>query len=70
LGSRLYLLDSSAGEAVPGRLTLGIVRYPPQELAVLVDDHNRLVGLRLSRRQTQERHRAVVTWLADPTAAG
>jgi hypothetical protein len=64
------LVWSMIGKDDEGRLTLGIVRCPPQELAVLVDDHNRLVGLRLSRRQAQEMHRAVVTWLADPTAAG
>jgi hypothetical protein len=63
------LVWSMMGKDDEGRLTLGLVRCPPQELAVLVDDHDRLVGLRLSRRQAQEMHRAVVTWLADPTAA-
>jgi hypothetical protein len=64
------LVWSTMGKDDEGRLTLGFVRSPPEELAVLVDDHDRLVGLRLSRRQAQEMHRAVVTWLADPTAAG
>jgi hypothetical protein len=64
------LVWSMMGRDDEGRLTLGFVRSPPEELAVLVDDHDRLVGLRLSRSQAQEMHRAVVTWLADPTAAG
>jgi hypothetical protein len=63
------LVWSLMGKDDEGRLTLGFVRSPPEELAVLVDDHDRLVGLRLSRSQAQEMHRAVVTWLADPTAA-
>jgi hypothetical protein len=64
------LVWSMMGKDDEGRLTLGLVRSPPEELDVLVDDHDRLVGLRLSRHQAQEMHRAVVTWLADPTAAG
>jgi hypothetical protein len=51
------LVWSMMGKEDEGRLTLGLVRCPPQELAVLVDDHDRLVGLRLSRRQAQEMHR-------------
>jgi hypothetical protein len=67
--SRGDLVWSMMGKDDEGRLTLGLVRSPPEALAVLVDDHDRLVGLRLSRRQAQEMHRAVVTWLADSTAA-
>jgi hypothetical protein len=62
------LVWSMTGDDGEGRLTLGLVRCPPQDLAVLVDDHQRLVGLRLSRSQAQAMHRAVVGWLADPTA--
>jgi hypothetical protein len=47
-----------------GRITLGLLACSPRSIGVLVDDNGESLGLRLSRAEAQDLHRALVAWLA------
>jgi hypothetical protein len=50
-----------------GRLTLGLLELSRHSIGVLVDDNGESLGLRLTRTEAQELHRALVAWLASTT---
>jgi hypothetical protein len=66
------LLWFKTSEDEEGRITLGLLACPHDGVGVLVDDNGESLGLRLSRAEAQDLHRALVGWLAGarrPSAA-
>jgi hypothetical protein len=59
------LLWSKTSEDAEGRITLGLFECSPRSIGVLMDDNGESLGLRLSRAEAQDLHRALVTWLAN-----
>ena len=57
------LLWHKTSEDHDGRITLGLLASS-RSIGVLVDDNGQSLGLRLSRAEAQDLHRALVAWLA------